>query len=172
MANAVQHGMGEHLAFAGAQYARNACGKLQHDRKVFIRGAGEVVSNEGARLLSNSEQLGHAARRQGFVFGNRQAAQPLGVAQFHREDMQQEFADVLRQRNVQWQIEQVCGLTLKPTLPLLGFALVYFEHLRKRKVGSGCAHDFWPSFSLRDFASTPSASFRLWASSLPATASS
>jgi hypothetical protein len=53
-----------------------------------------------------------------------------------------------------------------------GFALVGVEHLRKREFGGGCAHDFWPSFSLRDFASTPSASFRLWASSLPATASS
>ena len=45
--------------------------------------------------------------------------------------LQQEFADVLRQRNVQWQVKQLRGLVLKPGLPLLGFTLVGVEHLGK-----------------------------------------
>src|SRR5271165_7123263 len=44
-----------------------------------------------------------------------------------------------------------------------------YEHPRTSVAN---AHDFWLCFSLRDLASTPSASFRLWPSSFFATASS
>ena len=42
-----------------------------------------------------------------------------------------------------------------------GFTLVGLEHLGEGELGRRDAHDFWPAFSLRDFASTPSASFSL-----------